>query len=202
MKIANIARLICAQIALAIAPVPPPTRVHYDDDTLRQPAMPSLPGANIIDCEKVVPVGVRFASDVDADRWSNRLPERDLLSRPPAFGKMKGRVEVGPDMFGTAIVVRRIPKTLRRSTFGDFIQLKALCRRPVQRIARESIGHIDQLLLVDGIRCADQPDERQRHGKKRPHGLPPMNKREWERAEVSEPFEPCPTVSWRRRSQG
>ena len=53
---------------------------------------------NIIHAEKVVPLNVRIASHIDNDCRSNGFLEGDLLRRPSAFGKMKGSVEVGPDM--------------------------------------------------------------------------------------------------------
>ena len=53
---------------------------------------------NIIHGEKVVSLDVRFASYIDNDCPSDRLPEGDLFSRPSAFGKMKGSVEMSSDM--------------------------------------------------------------------------------------------------------
>jgi len=49
---------------------------------------------NIIHGEKVVSLDVRFASYIDNDCPSDRLPEGDLFSRPSVFGKMKGSVEI------------------------------------------------------------------------------------------------------------
>ena len=53
---------------------------------------------NVIHGEKVVPLNLRFASYIDNDCRSNGFSEGDLFRRPSAFGKMKGSVEVGPDM--------------------------------------------------------------------------------------------------------
>jgi hypothetical protein len=47
----------------------------------------------------------------------------------------------------------------------------------MQCIACESVRHIDQLLLVEGIRRRDQTDERKYHGKERSHGFTPVKKR-------------------------
>src|SRR5262245_49565214 len=110
---------------------------------------------NIRHGQKVVSVDIGFVSYIDNDLCSYRLPVGNSLSRPSAFGKMKGSFEVSAYMLRPAIVVRRIPIILRCSTFGDFIQLKGFCRRPVQCIACESMGHIDQLLLLEGIRRGD-----------------------------------------------
>ena len=53
---------------------------------------------NVVHGEQVVSLDVRFASYIDNDCRSDRLPEGNLFSRPSAFGKMKGSVEVGAYM--------------------------------------------------------------------------------------------------------
>src|SRR6266513_1192479 len=108
----------------------------------------------------MIPVGVGLSSNIDDKARADSLRQRNLFRSPFSFGEMKRRIEMRSHMFRSAIVIGGIPVALRGSSLVNSLQLKALGRRPVERLVREWIGHVDEFPVVDPVGCKGAKDKK------------------------------------------
>ena len=122
MEIGGVARLISAEIALAIGPAFTPVAEHHDDCAGGNTAMVFLPGKQILDRQAIVGVGGRLSAHVDTHERTDPRADRHLIGGRFAFGEMNRCVHVRATVLGGAKIVRGIKVAARSVLVRDLRQ--------------------------------------------------------------------------------
>ena len=104
-----------------------------------------LPPLEVLDADLVVGIGRRRRRDVDHDRESDQLLERDRVDGLPALREVHRRIDVRAAVLRGEEVVGRVVIARRRHAIGDLVEAKSLGRRPEDGVGVVGVRQVDDL---------------------------------------------------------
>ena len=132
-----------AEVAGTVGPAAPPTGPEQHDGAFGNAGVRPLPGLEIGGDDAVVPVRFRLSGDVDHERGSDELRQRQLVSRVLAFGEVHGGVEVGAAVLRRGEVVRCVVIARRGALRRNHLEPERFGGRPVDGCRVEGVGQVD-----------------------------------------------------------
>ena len=132
-----------AEIRFAIAPAAGPARPQEHDHVQQLPAVPLLPGHEVVGRDLIDRVGRALGRDVDQCRLADEPLGLHLVGRVPSLGEVPRCVQMRAAMLGGREPVGRVVVALGRGSILASLELEALFRGPVDRGGIERMGEID-----------------------------------------------------------